>query len=148
MTEENKSNGHYILSKLSGFGYTDPSGEQSERWYEDHRDALTEIAQRQIENGDDQILYFRCEDGEVTELPNWDPALWIGIKTCSFCKDTYNDNSSVVWNSDGDRCICYKCAFRSADVLLKESDETSEAISRAVEKPAKKKAAKKNGKKK
>ena len=143
MTEENKSNGHYILSRVSGFGYTDPSGEQSERFFEDHHDALTEIAQRQIENGDEQVLYFRCEDGKVTELPNWDPARWGRINTCSFCKDTYNDKSSVVWNSDGDRCICYKCAFRSADVLLRESDETSEALSRDVEK-----AAKKNGKQK
>ncbi len=66
----------YILSKEgSGFRYTDPDGEQSEL-FEDHHDALTAIAQRQIENGDEQVLYFQQQNGEITELPNWNPERW------------------------------------------------------------------------
>jgi hypothetical protein len=66
----------YILSKEgSGFRYTDPDGEQSEL-FEDHHDCLTAIAQRQIENGDEQVLYFQQQNGEITELPNWNPERW------------------------------------------------------------------------
>lgn len=66
----------YILSKEgSGFRYTDPDGEQSEL-FEDHHDCLTAIAQRQIENGDEPVLYFQQQNGEITELPNWNPERW------------------------------------------------------------------------